>query len=86
MIVPVMRACLAHIGERFSKVYLAGTSCVAFYIGWRADSLRSGMGGSVYQFPEDKEPGLVNLFKAIGRNFEMVRKSTPERLWEAAVK
>lgn len=86
MIVPVMRACLAHIGERFSKVYLAGTSCVAFYIGWRADSLRSGMGGSVYQFPEDREPGLVNLFKAIGRNFEMVRKSTPERLWEAAVK
>lgn len=85
-IIPVMRACLAQIGERFSKVYLAGTSCVAFYIGWRADSLRSGMGGSVYQFPEDREPGLVNLFKAIGRNFEIVKKSTPERLWEAAVK
>jgi len=84
--VPVMRACLAHIGERSSKVYLAGTSCVAFYIGWRADSLRSGMGGSVYQFPEDREPGLVNLFRAMGRDFEIVRKTVPERLWEKAVK
>ena len=26
-LVPAMRACLAHVGERFSKVYLAGTSC-----------------------------------------------------------
>jgi len=85
-IVPVMRDCLAHSGERFSKVYLAGTSCVAFYIGWRADSLRSAMGGSVYMFPEDREPGLVNLFRAMGRNFEIVRKSKPKRLWEAGVK
>lgn len=84
-IVPVMRDCLAHIGERFSKVYLAGTSCVAFYIGWRADSLWSGMGGAVYQFPEEREPGLVNLFKAIGRDFKLVKKSTPELLWGSAV-
>jgi hypothetical protein len=84
-IVPVMRVCLAYIGERFSKVYLAGTSCVAFYIGWRADSLWSGMGGAVYQFPEEREPGLVNLFRAIGRDFQLVKRSTPQLLWESAV-
>ena len=83
--IPTLRICLAHIGEEFSKVYLAGTSCAAFYIGWRADSLWSGMGGSVYAFPEDREPGLENLFKAIGRDFTVIKKSEPERLWEAAV-
>lgn len=84
-IIPAIRACLDYIGERFSKVYLAGTSCVAFYIGWRADSLWSGMGGAVYQFPEAREPGLVNLFKAIGRDFGLVNKSEPQFLWESVV-
>lgn len=84
-IIPTIKAYLDHIDDRYSKVYLAGTSCVAFYIGWRADSLRSGMGGAVYTFPKEKEPGLVNLFKAIGRDFELIKKSTPQLLWEAAI-
>jgi hypothetical protein len=83
--VPVVKICLAHMGERFSKIYLAGTSGAAFYIGWRADSLWSGMGGSIYAFPEEREPGLVNLSGAVGRTLEVVRKSAPHRLWEAAV-
>lgn len=84
-VVSVLKLCLNHLGEKYSKVYLAGTSCAAFYIGWRAESLGSGMGGSVFLFPDYVEPGIANLFEAVGRNYTMVKKTEPELLWKAAV-
>lgn len=84
-VVSALKLCLNHMGEKYSKVYLAGTSCAAFYTGWRAESLGSGMGGSIFLFPDYREPGIANLFKAIGRNYTIVKKTEPELLWKAAV-
>ncbi len=83
--VPALRLSLAYMGEDYSKTYLAGTSCAAFYTGWRADSLWSGMGGSVYLFARKLEPGILNLFQAIGRDFTLVTKHETEDLWKLAV-
>lgn len=43
------------------------------------------MGGGVFQFPEYAEPGIANLFKSIGREYRIIRKSNPELLWTTAI-
>ncbi len=85
LVISTLKLCLDHIGEKYSKVYLAGTSCAAFYTGWRADSLWSGMGGAAFMFPDSAKPGIANLFKSISRSYSIIKKENPESLWQTAV-
>jgi hypothetical protein len=84
MVSSTLRVCLDHIGEERSKPYLAGTCGAAFETGWAAGTLHSGGGGAVLAHPNHFEQGLANLFGAVGRSFQVVHKSDPERLWQAA--
>ncbi|MFX1479608.1 MAG: hypothetical protein ACFFCI_15915, partial [Promethearchaeota archaeon] len=75
--VPTMKIIFDFIGDRenLSKVFIAGLSGAAFFLGWNAEHLLSGMGGSIYQFPGQNEPGIKNLFDALGRKCKIMRQT-----------
>lgn len=85
MISSALRVCLDFIGEKHEKWFLAGASGAAFDLGWAAGTMDAGAGGAVFAHPSHFEPGIENLFRAIGRNYTVVYgKSDPERLRRVA--
>ncbi len=79
-----LRVGLDFAGEKRSKIFLASTSSGAFELGWARGTMISGAGGAIFAHPNHFEPGLDNLFKALGRRYTVVYRSEPERLWQAA--
>ncbi|NHJ21691.1 MAG: hypothetical protein EAX91_12155 [Candidatus Lokiarchaeota archaeon] len=76
-IVPTMKIIFDYIEKEnhLSKIFIAGLSGAAFFIGWNAETLLSGMGGSIYQFPRKDEPGIKNLFNTLGRETKIIRQA-----------
>lgn len=85
MVSSALRLCLDHVGEEYSKTFLAGTSGAAFDIGWGRSTLNSGADGAIFAHPGHFEAGIDNLFKAIGREYTIAYKSEPDQLWNVAI-
>jgi hypothetical protein len=85
MVSSTLRLCLDYIGEKYSKTYIAGTSGAAFDTGWGRGMVDAGAGGAIFAHPGHFEDGVDNLFKAIGREYNIAYKSDPEKLWDVAV-
>jgi len=85
MVSSSLRVCLDYIGEKHTKTYLAGMSGAAFDTGWVYSSLYSGACGAIFAHPGHFEPGIDNLFKAIGREHTVAYKSNPDHLQKVAI-
>jgi hypothetical protein len=86
MVASVLKVCLDYVGDKYPRTFLAGVSGAAFDLGWAEGTLSAGAGGAIFAHPDHFEPGIDNLFKAIGRQHAVVYKSAPDRLWRAAVR
>lgn len=82
-IVSAIKFTLDYINRPVSKTEVAGLTGAAFYIGWNAEHLFSGMGGAVFLFPREQEktlfesPGSCHfglMFRYAGIDYEIIKK------------
>ncbi|MCX6375424.1 MAG: hypothetical protein NTU88_05205, partial [Armatimonadetes bacterium] len=85
MVVSALRLCLDKIGPKCSKAYIAGTCGAAFDIGWARGTLDAGADGAIFAHTGHFEPGIANLFKAVGWQHTVAYRSEPDKLWDVAV-
>lgn len=92
-IVSAIKLCLEYLNYSLSKVQVAGLTGAAFYIGWHAEHLGSGMGGSVFQYPhegtrdlfqKDSYCGYNVLFDYVGVEHELLFRGD-KGLWQRTI-